>query len=203
MPIENIDGLWWPVGDAECRPSVLSHFRDADVALKLCKKRRVAIQAGGNCGVWARHLSKKFDWVYTFEPDITNFLCLNLNAPMENIVRMQAAIGNEKQPIGMSLVKENIGAHHVGGVGQIPQLRIDDLNLPCVDFMQLDLEGYEYFALLGARETIKKHKPVLMIEDKRHHRKYGVGDADMGIFLAELGYIMHSKVARDIIMVAS
>lgn len=201
MSLEQIDGMWWPMGDEQCRRSVMEHYKDASEAIKLCRGNKIAIQAGGNCGVWAKYLSKHFDWVYTFEPDIHNFLCLNLNAPQHNVIRMQCAIGQDNQPIEMDLVRKNIGAHSVKGAGFIPKIRIDDLNLPACDFLQLDIEGYEYFALLGAAKTIQKFKPVLMIEDKRHHRKYDISDNAMRDFLAESGYILHSKVARDIIMV--
>lgn len=42
-------------------------------------------------------------------------------------------------------------------------IKIDDLNLK-PDLIKLDIEGYEFNALLGARKTIKKFKPVIYIE---------------------------------------
>lgn len=197
--IKQYDGYWFPKGDKQCRPSVIEHYKDADNGMKYCKQKKVAIQAGGNCGVWASYLSNHFETVYTFEPDITNFLCLNLNATEPNVIRMQCALGSDNTPISMNLVEYNIGAHHIGGKGVIPKIRIDDLNLPACDFLQLDIEGYEYFALLGAEKTIEKYHPVIMIEDKKHHRRYGVTDDELGVFMRKMGYNAVEKIARDVI----
>jgi hypothetical protein len=35
-----------------------------------------------------------------------------------------------------------------------------------VDFIKLDLEGYEYRALLGAAETLERCRPIVMFEEK-------------------------------------
>lgn len=43
-------------------------------------------------------------------------------------------------------------------------IKIDDLNLK-PDVVKLDIEGYEFNALLGARKTIKRFKPVIYIEN--------------------------------------
>jgi FkbM family methyltransferase len=191
--------FWFPKGDKECLPSVVEHYKDADVGIKYCSQKKVAIQAGGNCGIWASYLSGFFDMVYTFEPDITNFLCLNLNCTQPNVVRMQCALGNDNIPIGMNLVDGNIGAHHIGGKGAIPKVKIDDLNLHACDLLQLDIEGYEYFALLGAEKTIAKFHPVIMLEEKKHHRRYGITDNQMADFLHKMGYSAVDKIARDVI----
>ena len=48
--------------------------------------------------------------------------------------------------------------------GTIPVIAIDTLNLRSCDLIQLDIEGGEYNALLGAVETIKEFKPVICLE---------------------------------------
>lgn len=199
-----IDGFWWPKGDKECRPAVMRTYKDADIAIEACKNRRVVVQAGGNCGVWAHYLSDIFDTVYTFEPDHMNFMCLNLNATQPNIIKMQAALGMKNKPVGMIHMDDNIGAHRVSGSGgNIPVIRIDDLRLPALDLLQLDVEGYEYFALQGSMHTIDKFKPVIMIEDKGHHQKYGVQKSAIDDLFEALGYIPYDKVNRDLILIHS
>lgn len=37
-------------------------------------------------------------------------------------------------------------------------------NVSRIDLMKIDVEGYEYAALLGARQSIKKHRPRLILE---------------------------------------
>lgn len=46
---------------------------------------------------------------------------------------------------------------------------IDSLNLDRLDFIKLDIEGYEYFAIDGGIETIKKYKPVITLENWSNH----------------------------------
>lgn len=46
----------------------------------------------------------------------------------------------------------------------IRKMTLDELNLPRVDFIKIDIEGMEMEALSGARETIGRYHPVLLIE---------------------------------------
>ena len=71
--------------------------------------------------------------------------------------------------------------------GTTPTLRVDDLALSPCDFIQLDVEGYQLFALMGATETIKKFKPVISVEFDWAFR-YNVNVSDIKSFLANLGY---------------
>ena len=47
---------------------------------------------------------------------------------------------------------------------QVQTIRLDDLNLPRLDFYKLDVEGFEIAALNGSRDTITKHRPIMWIE---------------------------------------
>jgi len=56
----------------------------------------------------------------------------------------------------------------VGKVIEVPVSRIDALvqrlGLARVDYIKMDIEGAEREALSGARNTLAKHRPTLMIE---------------------------------------
>ncbi|GGG60299.1 FkbM family methyltransferase [Epilithonimonas arachidiradicis] len=46
------------------------------------------------------------------------------------------------------------------------------LNLKKLDFIKIDVEGNEMQTLRGARKTIEKYKPILMVEmEQRHHQE--------------------------------
>ena len=47
---------------------------------------------------------------------------------------------------------------------QIPMMTIDGLNLNACDMIQLDVEGFEQYAIRGAIATIQKFKPVIIAE---------------------------------------
>jgi len=69
--------------------------------------------------------------------------------------------------------------------------RLDELGLAPF-FIKLDIQGYEYRALLGGERTIRTHEPVLLIESP---------DEQTIEFLAKLGYdlILHYRESWDLV----
>lgn len=199
--VNECDGFVWPASDRECRRFVVAWMEDLNVSLPLCENRRVAVQAGGNVGTWPLALADEFDTVYTFEPDPLNFYCLARNCANPNIIKFQAALGNERGLVGMHTDPRNVGAHYIEGSGRIPIMRIDDLGLEVCDFICLDIEGYEMEALKGAHETLLRHHPVIHLEDKGLSEKYGTKKEEVVDMLVNLyGYTVRARVHRDVIL---
>lgn len=196
-----VDGIWRPSEDLHGVNAALEHVKDLEEAIKFCSKRNVAIQAGGNCGIFPCYLANNFKVVYTFEPENENFFCLVNNATAGNIIKFQAAIGcSGSLPVGLIYDPKNAGGHYVRtGNGILPVISVDSLNLPTCDLLQFDIEGYELFALKGAAETIKKYSPVIMIEHKKHAQRYGAEPGDVIQFLTDIGYEKKQEVRRDLI----
>ncbi len=69
-------GLLWPVEDRGAADVLFSQVSSLARVYPHVRKFEVAVQAGGNCGLWPRELGQKFETVYTFEPDPVNFRCL-------------------------------------------------------------------------------------------------------------------------------
>jgi FkbM family methyltransferase len=70
----------------------------------------------------------------------------------------------------------------------IRKMTLDDLGLPRVDFIKIDIEGMEMEALAGARETVKKYRPILLIEKiKTDSRQLESWLRDAGYQLMALG----------------
>jgi len=66
---------------------------------------------------------------------------------------------------------------------------IDELNLPSCGLIQLDIEGYEYFALLGAQNTIEKYHPVIIVEwYSPWAARYNVNQEQFDKFFIDMGY---------------
>ncbi len=58
-----------------------------------------------------------------------------------------------------------------------------------VDFIKVDIEGYEYEFLKGAHETISQFKPLMLMEIEQHRlEKFGVQAAQVFGFMEDLGY---------------
>lgn len=123
------------------------------------------VQGGGNHGVYPRLLSDRFGRVFTFEPDPLNFHCLVNNCQKDNIVKLNAALGDSHGLLDVQRnCMTNTGMHKVVSGSSVPTILIDDLELPSCGLIALDLEGYEIYALRGARNTIIKCKPVITAE---------------------------------------
>jgi FkbM family methyltransferase len=169
------DEFLWPKKDIHCWEYFNRTGTSNDPAtfpnevLQYVTGRSSVIQAGGNSGLYANLYSKHFDRVYSFEPDHDWFECLVHNAPANNVFKFQCCIGNDTRGLSVSPPPdawggvENLGAMRVTGEGNIPQLKIDSLGLS-PDLIHLDIEGFEQSAIEGAIETIKRSKPVIVIE---------------------------------------
>ena len=164
--VEIRDGWYWPKTDKRCWEYMLNHPNLPAIVTEYVDKkhRKTVIQAGGNAGFYPKQFSSLFDTVYTFEPDWLNFYCLNLNAPYENVIKTNGCLGNVYQLISLAIKEKNRGKNFVNGSGRIPTYKIDDLKLNSCDLIQLDVEGFEYYALSGGIETIKAYKPVIVLE---------------------------------------
>jgi FkbM family methyltransferase len=195
------DGFWWPMDDDHCWRVIHSEVSDLDWAAEMCRQKRVAVQAGGNVGVWAARLAASFERVITVEPDADNYECLSRNAPA-NVTHRRAAFGAEPGTVGMHLEAGNSGAHWVEGPGAIPVDTIDALGLSACDLIVLDVEGYEARALRGARETICAFRPVVMFEDKGLGRRYyGEPQHAAQALMVSLGYRVAGVRRKDVLMV--
>lgn len=201
--IEQRDGLWWPANDYICHQAMQTADEDINLILPFCKEKKVAIQAGGNVGVWPKRLAKEFEAVYTFEPDPVNYECLKRNVPEDNVVMFNGGLGDTTGYVGMKLGTNNCGAHRIEGEGEVCIFRIDAFYLKQCDLIQLDIEGYELQALKGAIETIQKFKPVIVIEENGLCENYGVKSGDTEKWLIEQGYQVAARNKRDIIFICN
>jgi FkbM family methyltransferase len=159
------------------------------------KKFDVVITAGANHGLHCRFYAKKFKMVYAFEPNPLAFHALCLNTPYSNVFKFNAAlsekpgvvmIGGDDRATGMWSIQEHPNPRTV----YAPCLTIDHLGLEHCDLIQLDVEGHEQFVVLGASETIKRFKPIVITEN---------GNALRPIMEDILGYESISQSVSDMI----
>lgn len=170
---------------------------------EMAPQKRVAVQAGGNLGLYPKFLARTFEVVYTFEPAPALFPMLVHNAPEPNIVRIQAALGCRHEGVRMDQVRrdEKRDAHegitHVAGPGHIPTLRLDDFDLAVCDLLALDLEGWELYALQGAVETIRRTRPVISCEVNKNLGFVGVTPDQVHDLLRSLDYRFMAQRESD------
>jgi len=202
------DDKWvWPLIDENSWKGQNEFTEIAEKLLPHVKNKNIMIQAGGNCGFLLSKFVEHFNIIYTFEPDPINFYCLNQNVTSQNVIKMQACLGNTSATVKtQQLIRperlHDIGGVHVAGEGYTPTILIDNLNLSGCDLIQLDVEGYELNALLGSIETIKKYKPVLCIEFcEKWLNRYECNSDKLYKLISELGYIQVDEYGSDKIFI--
>lgn len=136
------------------------------------RERMVAIDIGANVGLWSRELCKCFDTVIAFEP-VQEFVdCLKKNVPDSNLDIRNLALGDQDTTVDIIINPHNTGHSYVNtntfGTGTITMTRLDSLEFSRIDYIKIDVEGYETQIVAGAEQTLKKHKPIIMIEQKPH-----------------------------------
>lgn len=142
--------------DQNALPLILEFIKDGDVV----------IDAGANVGAYSFAFKDKASEVICFEPNPKAFECLKYNlSKFDNVFLMNSALGIEPGK-GIIIDNENAGASFVNlnTKGNIRVSTIDIFNIPKVDFIKIDVEGFELKVLQGAIKTIQKFKPKLYIE---------------------------------------
>ncbi len=168
----------------------------------------VAIDGGAHAGTWARVLSGCFARVLAFEPSADTFEAFVANMTTfgcDNVDQHRAALGAIPGAVTMAPLDpraealKNTGARFVTDGGEIPRVTVDEFGLASLGFLKLDIEGAEVDALLGARETIARCRPIVLYENKGFCRRFGYAKDAPATVLAALGYRQIEAIGTDLI----
>jgi len=194
----------------------LDYWRDGEWELrelaKFVPREKLAVDVGGNIGVYTYHLSRLAKTVVAFEPNPKYFArlaALNLkNVRLEQTaLSSQAGTGNLRVP--------HVNGQPDEGMGSLEQTAVLDKNLHSssrvstrtldsyqflnVGFIKIDVEGHEESVLRGAQLTIERDLPSLLVEIEERHNPGGLKRiADHLGSLNYLGFFFQNGCRRDL-----
>ena len=156
------------------------HYQEAqrNRAISYVEDWDFAIDIGANIGLWSRDLSKYFNQLVCFEP---NPLCqdyLKKNISMKNSKIYNYALGESEESKNLFLHPTNSGASSLVNrtklaiiddnsfiygefskdtpTVEVAVKKLDTFNFNKIDFIKIDVQGFELSVLKGAKKTLKK-----------------------------------------------
>jgi FkbM family methyltransferase len=165
-------------------------------------------------------------------PATYNHLCENIQLNnLSNINTINIAVGNTEEDIyfmstdkicpveHINRVINNTGGMHVFTENDIKNNirsanltdkkiknkvnKLDNLQIEHFDIMLVDIEGLEYEFLLGAEQSIKQYKPIIIIEiwnnNKRKREKMKQSQEEVIKYIISLNYRLIQKIEEDFI----
>lgn len=200
----------------------LRAYEKAELKLvsNLLKRGDVFLDLGANLGLYSLHASRevgKNGKVISFEPFSINFKALNQHISINqltNVYTEQKAVGETSGTITLYHNKEE---ENLGMVTAIPiknareekveMISIDaylkEKQLQEINFIKIDIEGFEYPTLLGMEKTLKLNLPYVLIEilhdSQSPQNQFLVEDYLMGFgykkyFITDVGTLSKSEV---------
>jgi FkbM family methyltransferase len=169
------------------------------------KEGMIVLDIGSNMGEMALNFAKRTGpsgKVIGFEPVPENYMRCTFNFTMNEFDHLYAenlALGRDS---GM-LYFDSMPLHNSGGavLTTTPSKQSVDVNMTSidayvlhqkltkVDFIKIDVEGFEMEVLSGAENALLKYRPMLCVEvNDEHLRRFGSSEDELMDFLARHRY---------------
>ena len=171
-----------------------NYEKELTIIDRFSDKSKNAVDIGVYRGVYSLKLSQNFNQIHAFEPNPLLFPYLNNNLKkiIKNINLYNLALSDKsgetelKLPVrSESIFKDNIEELYQLGAASIhPENefenfkkvhvkvdKLDNILIKNIGFIKIDVEGHELEVIEGAKETIAKDKPILLIEIEKRHSK--------------------------------
>ena len=148
-----------------------SYFNNIEEIFSKSKNFNHAVDVGANIGEMTKFLSSRWNCVTAFEPAPDTFKELSKNVD-SNGECINCGISDTNGKLNFAIGKNSRINQFVSPGYQkkhwhtetVPVKTLDSFNFKELDLLKIDVEGHERQAVLGAENTIKKLKPIIIIE---------------------------------------
>ena len=192
--MKQVKGWWLPDTDTDFDRWILDgeyQKHQRDTILKFINRTGNAIDIGAHVGFWLKDMCNHFDYVYAFEPIEEVRHCLSRNVTAMNYKTYSFGLGAKNDVINVNYNPTETGNTHASKDGNqtITIRKLDDMNLPKIDYIKVDTEGFEIEVLKGGENMIKEYKPFVHVEVKEIIlQKQGISSNDVEDYLTSINY---------------
>lgn len=134
------------------------------------RNQRTIVDAGAMIGNHSAYFAAflQYDEIHSFEPIEANRTLLEQNvAPFRGVTVHALGLSSCEQTLQMATNPANMGACLVtmDGTLQILAVALDACGLRDISLLKIDVENHEPDLLRGARQSIQRDHPLILIED--------------------------------------
>ncbi len=169
----------------------------------------LVVDVGANIGVltglFARWVGQDGS-VIAIEPEPVNLAALRRRMKRRDLAMVEivpAAAGDRDGRARLRITPHHPGDHHVvtgnacaGGTIEVDSVTVDGVlaarSGKCPNLLKIDVQGAELAVLRGARQTLARCRPAVLIEvDRNALARAGSSEQDLSRFFDMLGYEAH------------
>ena len=197
-----------------------SDEQEINLVKKFIKSGTDSIDVGVYRGVYSYEMSKYSEKVHSFEPNpiIFKYINKNLKKFIKNINLYNFALSNQNKTMNLKIPIRNSNSnkeifeeyYEMGKATihnennfenyenfEIQTKKIDEFNFDNkISLIKIDVEGHELEVIEGAKNTIKRDKPVLLVEIEKQYTKKEVAESIN--FINSLGYKSYFFNKKDL-----
>jgi FkbM family methyltransferase len=194
----NIDGCLYGLIDTESLKIVTKAWEPyLHPFFQQLSKDQIFVDVGAHIGKYTIWAARACKLVIAIEPMPLNYLVLLNNVKLNgyrNVIALNLATWDKVCKIPLYIAPPWLMAHHSlkkdFGLGYVEvhakplDIILEELNVPRVDLIKIDVEGAEYETLKGSIKTLRRFSPKLIVEVGKSNA------SKVRQLLYELGYIM-------------
>jgi len=180
---------------------------ETEILRRLVSNRMTVVDIGANQGLYTIFLADlaRPGKIFAFEPHpmLYQQLVSNLRENrIENVECYQTALSNSSGVLTLHLGQLNLGDNYIVKAGgnvtasvEVPAATLDELfEGTRIDFLKIDVQGWEAAALAGGRSVLEKNQGIVLLFEFWPFglRRAGADPKEFLSYLTELGFSIYS-----------
>ena len=157
---------------------------------------------GAHVGLWSRPMMRRANtkYIWAFEPNNSVRECYVLNmGGFDNYSIYPVALGLKNMKGFLNVETDNSGNTNVHPTrsGNTEIRTLDSFNFEHLDYIKVDVEGFEYNFLQGAVDTLNRCRPFVHLEMKSKNMRNSKDDFYR--FMKNIGYSQVMKIGAEVL----